>query len=64
MHVLTQLDDEKNECIAISKTLVHSIEEITKVADACNDVEMIWSIGQCRYVLHTFDEPSSLAMFI
>jgi len=64
MHVLAQLDDEKQKCIAISKPFINCIEEIAKIADACNQVEMVWSIGQCRHVLHTFDEPSSLAMFI
>ena len=40
--------------------MIDSIEDITIVTDSSNDIYVIKSLSSSWFVLHTFDEPSSL----
>lgn len=64
VQVLAQLDHEQEEGIAGGEAFVHSVEEVAQVADGSYQVEALWLAGQGGDVLHTSDQPPSLAMLV
>ena len=62
IQVTEQLSHKQEEGISIVLASIDSKVEITPVANGSYDIELAWPLSQSGFVLHTFDQPTSLTM--
>ena len=62
IQMLNQLDDEEQEGVSIILAFVDCKVKFAKTANASNDIEWVRPLCQRCFVLHSFDQPTSLAM--
>lgn len=63
IQVSEQLSDKKEEGVSIVLASIDREEKFTPVANGSYDIELAWPLCHCSFVLHTFDQPTSLTMF-